>query len=128
MSKELTATYKRAEIRHTLTCLSDVDYQQACWIERRCPPGREHDRLRLHLGFLLNDNDFTEDPKAEIGVSVYSEEEALAIQKVAQWLYIIVANDGHYAKDEVHLHSEEWHHVVSTSKAALNLMNKHESD
>lgn len=125
-TKDLAADYKRAELRHTLACSSDVDYQQACWIERRCPPGLEHDRLRLHLSFLLNDSDFTENPESEVGISVYSEDEALAIQRVAQWLYIIVAEQGHYEKDEAYLKADQWKHVVALSKVALETMEAHE--
>lgn len=111
--------YKRADLRSILTALCDKAYQQACWVERRCPPGSEYDNVHIAFSFLLDDTTFFDDPTSEIGVSVYTEEEASATQNVSKLFYVIVKTYGDRHQDEYYINLSEWEDVVKFSKIAL---------
>jgi hypothetical protein len=116
---KIQSEYKRADLRSILTALGDIAYQQACWVERRCPPGSEYDNVHIAFSFLLDDTTFLDNPTSETGVSVYTGEEASAIQPVSKMLYVIVTKYGDRHQDEYYINLPEWKDVVKYSKIAI---------
>jgi hypothetical protein len=128
MNKTRVNDFKRAELLMVLTDLSDMRYQEECWVKRNCPPGSEYDSVHVAMEYLLDETRFLDSPVLEIGNTVYNYQEAVSVAAVSNLLHLIVATYGDREVDNFYIELKEWKEVVERAKTALEIFMRAESE
>ena len=106
----------RAEVIAALTSLSDRDYQQRVWVERRMPGPNYDDSLDTVVHTLFDDIDVCVDPERWVGL-VLQPGEVEALQAVGSVFRSVLDDLGDVA-DADYLADARWPEVVSRAASA----------
>ncbi|RWD44533.1 hypothetical protein [Mesorhizobium sp.] len=120
MESGLQAEYvgsMRDDLISCLRDLSDAEYQRLCWVERRCPEGREYDNIQIVMRFMLDDTWFLFRPEDEVGRTVDTIDQAKSVQTVSRLLYDLDVDFS--ASAQQYMSSPSWNDVVASAKEAL---------
>lgn len=113
----------RKELLDYLEGLSSVSYQQACWIDRVCPPGVEYDEFDYAVHFLFDDTSLASEPERLIGYCLRDEEEAEAIKVVCRAIDAVLQKHGSALTDAEYIQVPEWRAVIDGARSALDKLN-----
>lgn len=110
----------RNELISNLEGLSDLRYQQDCWVNGRCPAPVEYDCFDLPVHFLFDDTDLHCDPESLIGDILKDKKEAELISDVCVAIDNIFQKYGTELSDQEYLELSEWVEVLRSSKTAFD--------
>lgn len=108
----------RDDLISCLKDLSDGEYQRLCWVERRCPEGREYDNIQIVIRFMLDDTWFLLRPEDEVGRTVDTIDQAKAVQIVSRLLDNLEVDFS--ASAQQYMASPSWNDVVASAKEAFS--------
>ena len=109
----------RNEIIGALEALSDPEYQQRVWVERRFPSPTYYDDFDMAIHTLYDDTGIGDDVRSQIGSTLRDETEASLMQDVISALEEVFAECRDDTDFETIRTSRSWPSVVSTAAAAL---------
>ncbi len=112
----------RSELIDYLSGLSNKDYQDSCWVKKRCPEGVENDELDYAVHFLFDDTCLSESPEDLIGILLKNEDEAHAIKTVCSAIDDLFLKYGCDKSDKEYINYPEWNNVVISACKAISII------
>ncbi|MBP1859086.1 SCO4402 family protein [Rhizobium herbae] len=103
--------------------LSDLEYQKRYWKVIDEETGN-YDEFDYSVHFLYDDTDLAYDPDSYIGCTLYSQEEAECVRKLATALDIVFEVNGLELDDHEYLSTKEWPLVLRAAAEALSVIEK----
>ncbi|MFC0027953.1 hypothetical protein ACFFMM_00245 [Micromonospora chaiyaphumensis] len=111
----------REEIVQAVRALADHEYQWSAWVRRELPPG-QYDEFTHRIHILYDDTQVLEDPGAAVGIYLRSQEEAIAMQRLAAAIDALFDELGTELSDESYLRARRWPAIVTAAREALVLL------
>ena len=111
----------RAQIVESIQALADRSYQKRVWVDRIYPHPGFYDDLTHNVNVLYDDTEVASDPYSQVGVTLESQEEAAAIEAIANAFNPILDSVDPKAVDAEILAMPEWDNVVRAARNALQI-------
>lgn len=120
---ELMYPKMRQELVDTMTSLSDREYQQRVWIDKKYPHENFYDDLTTTVNvfhdLITDDEDFSE----YVGAFLVNQEEARAVEQVYRALDVVIDALGDSADDR-YLSDPHWADVVNKATLAKSVLTR----
>ncbi len=111
----------RKEIMLTLQHLSDPEYQQRVWIDRKFPTPSYYSDFLMAMHMLYDDTGLARNPYSEIGLTLKDETEARLIQIVIEALEEVFGETGDEDFEVVRTASS-WPNVIDAAATTWKAM------
>ena len=118
----------RHELIETLKALSDREYQQLAWVQKKFPGGIEYDEFDCAVHFLFDDTHLAENPEDYIGYCIKSKQEAQLILTVTRSIDRLLSELGNDLSDLEYISSPLWEEVVRSAKQAYKAIKANSVD
>lgn len=109
----------RNQVIEVLRALSDPEYQQRVWVDRKYPHENFYDDLTHNVNVLCDDTRVAEAPYDQIGITLNDSVEAESIEVLAAQLTRILDSAGPDESDASIISRPEWNGVVVAAREAL---------
>jgi hypothetical protein len=115
----------RSEVIGALRQLSDQEYQLTKWADPNYPHAFWDSLLLCIYDTLFDVNEFHQNARKQIGVSLYDEEEADMIGKYCEYfLDLVDERIGGDKPDSAYINHPEWSNIVEGAKGIYELMER----
>jgi len=109
----------RNELIDHLGELSNLSYQRACWVNKKCPEDIKHDEFNYVVHFLFDDTTLSSEAEKWIGLCLRNDKEAESIKLICTEIDNIFKKYGHELTDAEYIELPEWQVVVDAAIYSL---------